>query len=66
MLITLPDKVYIIEFKCNQSAEVALQQIRSRGYAEPYQASGNKVIDINFSTGMRTIEAWQAVSLEET
>lgn len=62
MLVTFSDKVYIIEFKCNQSIEVALRQIRAQGYAEPYQDSGKKVVlvGINFSTETRNLDSWAA------
>ncbi|RLC84824.1 MAG: AAA family ATPase [Chloroflexi bacterium] len=66
MLVTFPgkaasaSKVYIIEFKCNQSTETALRQIHAQGYAEPFQDSGKKVIllGINFDTELRNVEAW--------
>jgi len=61
MVVRFPDKVYIIEFKCDQSAEVALKQIQEKGYAEAYQASGKKLIrlGINFSTETRNIQGWE-------
>ncbi|RLC94247.1 MAG: AAA family ATPase [Chloroflexi bacterium] len=60
MVVTFPDKVYIIEFKCNQSTETALRQIHAQGYAEPYQGSGKKIVllGINFGTETRNVEAW--------
>ncbi len=60
MLVTFPDKAYILEFKCNQSADVAIQQIRDKGYAEPYRASGKKLIllGINFSSETRNVQEW--------
>ncbi len=61
MVVELPDKVYLIEFKCNHSAAAAIQQIQDKGYAEPYQQSGKKIIliGINFSTQDRTLAEWQ-------
>jgi hypothetical protein len=60
MLITLPDHLYIIEFKCNQSAEAALRQIRDQGYIEPYMGCGKAItlMGLNFSTELRNVEAW--------
>lgn len=60
MLITLPDRLYIIEFKCNQSAEAALRQIRDQGYIEPYVGCGKAItlMGLNFSTELRNVEAW--------
>jgi len=62
MVMTLPEHIYIFEFKCNQSVEVALRQIRTQGYAEPYRGLGKPItlIGVNFSTELRNIEAWAA------
>ena len=61
LVVTFPDKVYLIEFKCNHGASVALKQIRDKGYAEPYRQSDRKIIllGINFSTETRNIAEWQ-------
>ncbi len=61
LAVTFPDKVYVIEFKCNQSAAAALAQIRERGYAERYRQSGKQVIllGINFSRKTRNVANWQ-------
>ena len=61
LAVTFPDKIYIIEFKCNQSAEAGIKQIREQGYVEKYKQSGKKMIliGINFSTEKRNLEAWQ-------
>jgi ATP-dependent exoDNAse (exonuclease V) beta subunit len=60
MVVTFPDKVYIIEFKCNQDVPTALRQIHAQGYAEPYRNSGMKVVlvGINFSTETRNLDSW--------
>ena len=60
MLVTFPDKVYVIEFKCNQSTATALRQIHAQGYATPFQESGKKVIllGVNFDTELRNVQAW--------
>ncbi len=65
MVMTFPDRVYILEFKCNQSAAAALAQIRAQGYAEKYRASGKKVIlvGINFSTEQRNVDSWQVTEV---
>jgi hypothetical protein len=65
MVVELPDKVYIMEFKCNQSADTALQQIREQGYADPYRQSGKRIIlmGINFSTEERNLAGWQVAEV---
>jgi len=72
MAVTFADKaagaskVYIIEFKCNQSAKVGIEQIREQGYAEKYKGSGKRIVllGINFSTEKRNLEAWQVEELD--
>jgi Predicted AAA-ATPase/PD-(D/E)XK nuclease superfamily len=53
--------VFIFEFKFNESADAALEQIHQNGYANPYRASEKTIIGIgaNFSDAKRTIEAWK-------
>ena len=60
--MTLPEHVYIFEFKCNHSVAAALAQIRARGYAEPYRDGGKPVtlVGVNFSPELRNVEEWAA------
>jgi len=59
------DKVYIIELKCNQTANKALQQIREKRYADKYLQSGRKIylVGINFKTKARAITDWKMEAL---
>lgn len=61
-VVTLPDRVYIFEFKINGTAEEALAQIESRDYAGPYRASGKTVIPVGvgLSAEEKGISAWVA------
>ncbi len=61
LLITFPDKIYIIEFKCGQNADAAVKQIRENGYAAPYRQNGKKIIlmGIDFDTEKRNISEWK-------
>ena len=61
LVVTFPDKTYIIEFKCNQSAEAGIKQIKDQGYVEKYRQSGKRIIlmGINFSTEKRNLAAWK-------
>ncbi len=60
MVVAFPDKVYVVEFKCNQSAQAAIRQIRDQAYAEPYRLEGRKVLllGIDFSTETRNVAEW--------
>ncbi len=61
LLMEFDDKVFIIEFKCNQSADKALQQIKGKRYADPYRQTGKKIVlmGINFNTEEHNIIEWQ-------
>jgi len=54
-------RIYIIEFKCNQSADAALAQIHDKGYAQAYQGLGKKItlLGINFDTEKRNVSEWR-------
>jgi hypothetical protein len=59
--VEFKDKVYVVELKCNQSAEEALRQIRQKRYGEKYAQSGRKIflLGINFDTRVRAITDWR-------
>ncbi|MCP4351848.1 MAG: ATP-binding protein [Desulfobacterales bacterium] len=61
LVMEFPDKIYIIEFKCNQSAEAGIAQIRDKGYADRYKQHGKKIIlmGINFDTEKRNVSEWK-------
>lgn len=66
LVVKLLDKLYIIEFKCNQNAKTAIRQIHDRGYAERYKQEGRKIIlmGIDFSTEQRNVAEWKVVPEE--
>jgi hypothetical protein len=61
LVVEFHDKVYIIEFKCNQSADAALKQIRDKSYDLKYRQTGKKIIrmGINFETEKKNISEWK-------
>ncbi len=61
LVVEFPDKVFVMEFKCNQKPQVGLQQIQDQGYAERYRQSGKRVflMGLEFSTEQRNLVAWQ-------
>ena len=65
LAVHFADKVYVVEFKCNQSAAVALDQIQAKGYAERYRGGGKRVIlvGINFDTATRNVAEWQELQM---
>jgi hypothetical protein len=56
VVIKMQDAIYVLEFKMNGTAEEALAQINSKGYAIPYEADHRKVVKvgINFDSTTRT------------
>ncbi|MBF0103532.1 MAG: ATP-binding protein [Desulfobacterales bacterium] len=61
LLIEFSDKLFIIEFKCNQSADTAIAQIRDKAYDQPFKQKGKKIIlmGINFDTEKRNVTEWK-------
>ena len=59
--------IYVFEFKLWSSGtpEKALEQIRTSGYALPYQSSGKRIllVGVSFDEQKRTIGAWKVEEL---
>ena len=45
-VVKMPDAVYVFELKVNGTAQEALDQINSRGYALPYATDGRRVVKV--------------------
>jgi hypothetical protein len=52
--------IYIVEFKLNKSAKIALEQIKNKDYPAKYLTDGRKVIGvgINFKSSKKAIDDW--------
>ena len=61
MVVEYRDRVYIMEFECNQSAERAIEQIKEKEYYRPFLGKGKEIIllGINFDTESRNIKEWK-------
>ncbi|MDE5611985.1 MAG: ATP-binding protein [Odoribacter sp.] len=60
-LVLQTDKyIYVMEFKLDGTAEEALQQIRDKQYARPFELDTRRVfkIGVNFSSETRSIDRW--------
>lgn len=53
VLLQTPEYVYILELKIRDTAEVALEQIREKGYDKPFIADSRKVFRIGISFDIR-------------
>ncbi len=53
--------VYVIEFKLDESAEAALQQIRDKQYADRFKLSKKTItaLGINFSSSSKSVDEWK-------
>ena len=60
MVVWMPDTIYVFEMKRDQTAQQALQQIDSHGYAIPYQTDGRPVVKVGvrFNPETRVPEEW--------
>ena len=60
-VVKTPERIYVIEFKLNKTAAVALQQIKDKGYAEKYRADprDKMMLGINFSSDTKSVEGWE-------
>ena len=60
-VIVNKDHIYIFEFKMEQAADLAIAQIKEKGYANPYLSDGKPItlIGINFSKAERNIVEWK-------
>jgi hypothetical protein len=67
MAVEFKDKVYVVDLKCNQAAEEAIQQIHQKRYFEKYLQSGRKIylVGINFDTQARAIKDWRFEKLPD-
>ncbi len=69
LVVSFADRVFVIEFKCDRSADEAIRQIRKMGYAERFKGSDKAIflMGINFSAENRNVTEWRMVpeSVEE-
>ena len=61
-VVETSSKVYVLEFKLDQSPDAALKQIRVKRYHQAFWNLGKPVVGIgvNFSSVTKNIEAWKA------
>lgn len=64
-VLKTPACIYVIEFKLDQSAQAAVDYIRTQGYAEKYRHDGRPVVllGIGFSRKKRAVADWKTVPL---
>jgi hypothetical protein len=57
MIVHFPTKIVIMEFKLDQTAQIALQQIKDKGYANPFLKTGKTVylVGVNMEAKQKNI-----------
>jgi hypothetical protein len=65
-VVELDEQIYLFEFKLDQSAASALQQMKDQAYYRKYQLRNKPIICVgaNFSTKTRTVEEWKSAPFE--
>lgn len=60
LVVLMPDTIYVMELKVDESARKALEQINAKGYAMPYLTDGRKVVKVGvrFNTEKHTVDEW--------
>lgn len=58
LVLETDDKIYIFEFKLNQSAEAAINQIIEKGYANPYLLSSKQIVLVGINFKNRELDDW--------
>ena len=58
LILKTDQYIYIMEFKRDSSAQVAMQQIKEKDYAKPFQRDGRKIVLIgaNFASDMSALD----------
>ena len=66
-IVETKNYVYLFEFKRDESADAALQQIEENGYALPYAADPRTVyqIGVNFDSEQRMLSEWKVKGVEK-
>lgn len=65
-VVETPAQVYVLEFKLDESAEAALEQIRQKRYHQAFWNLGKPVVGVgvNFSSQTKNIEDWKAEAMD--
>ncbi len=65
-VVETPTHIYLFEFKLDQSADVALNQIRQKQYYQAFWQKGKPVlgVGVNFSSQTKNIEDWKLEQMD--
>jgi len=59
-VVKTPAHIYVIEFKLDETAQVAMRQIKSRDYAGAFRDDPRPkvLLGINFSSRLKSVDDW--------
>lgn len=62
------NRIYVMEFKLDESADAALAQIHRKNYASAYLKQGKEIylVGINFSSTLKKVEEWKVEKINPT
>jgi hypothetical protein len=65
VVLYTPERIWLMEFKIDQSADAALDYIKQQGYAEPLRHEGLPVflLGINFNKEEQMVDDWKVEAL---
>jgi hypothetical protein len=65
-VVHTPERIFILEFKINQTAAAALEQIQNKGYADKFRTEGKPIVamGINFDTEKRCVSGSEFAELK--
>jgi Predicted AAA-ATPase/PD-(D/E)XK nuclease superfamily len=65
-VLAYQNRIYIMEFKLDETAEAALAQIHAKKYYEPYQQQDKEIylVGINFSSIQKKVEGWKVEKIK--
>ena len=66
-VVETPTHIYLFEFKHQETAEAAFEQLIEKNYAQKYTASNKTIVGIgvNFDKNKRVIEGWEVRILKQ-
>jgi hypothetical protein len=64
-VVELDERIFLFEFKLDDSAATAVQQIKDTAYYQKYQLKGKKLtlVGANFDSNQRKISEWKTEEL---
>ena len=60
-IVEVEERIYILEFKLDKTAQKAIEQIKEKGYAEQFNGSEKQLVafGINFSSKEKQVNDWK-------